>query len=255
MKRGSSQSKRCNLAFFTEYGAQVTGRIPSQERRLRFFNDVVYETFPAAYNAVDRLTFGAWWQLVRRALEYVPEGGRVLEIGFGPGRLHVELARRAGQCVGLDLAWGMCRFTQRRLHRAGLNSQIVRGSVFTLPYPGNLFDTVVSTFAFSGFPEGERAMGEMARVTAAGGCVVLVDMGLPRDRNRVGMFLARLWQYLGDFLYDQPLLMQEAGLEVTVFEEFGPGDHIRAIVGQKPGREDISIPSCFNRGEMRRREG
>jgi hypothetical protein len=49
------------------------------------------------------------------------------------------------------------------------------------------------------------------------------------------MFLADLWKYLGDFLYDQPLLMQEAGLEVTVFEEFGPGKHIRAIVGLKPG--------------------
>lgn len=225
----------------------MTGRKPAQENWLRFFNDVVYEAFPAAYNALDRLTFGAWWRLVRRALDYVPEGGRVLEIGFGPGRLHVELARRAKQGVGLDLAWGMCRFTQRRMHRAGLKSQLVRGSVFALPYPSNIFDTVVSTFAFSGFPDGERAMGEMARVTAAGGRIVLIDIGLPRDGNRLGTFLARLWQYLGDFLYDQRLLMVEAGLEVCVSEEFGPGDHIRAVVGQKP-----EAPSPFDSALIQR---
>ena len=211
------------------------GRTPAQERWLHFFNEVVYKAFPVAYNALDRLTFGAWWHLVRRALDYVPEGGRVLEIGFGPGRLQVELARRADQCLGLDRAWGMCRFTQRRLQRLGLSSRLVCGSVFALPYPDNAFDVVVSTFAFSGFPEGLRAMREMVRVTAAGGCLILVDIGLPGNCNRLGIFLAHLWQHMGDFLYNQPRLMQEAGLQVTVFEEFGPGDHIRAIVGQKPG--------------------
>jgi ubiquinone/menaquinone biosynthesis C-methylase UbiE len=210
-------------------------RSPSQDRWLRFFNNVVYAASPAAYNAMDRLTFGAWWRLVRQALNFIPDGGRVLEIGFGPGRLQVALAGRAAQCLGLDLGWGMCRFTQQRLRRLGLVSRIVCGSVFSLPYPAESFDTVVSTFAFSGFPNGAQAMAEMARVTAAGGRVVLIDIGLPADQNRLGVFLASLWERMGDFLYDQPGLMQAAGLEVAVFEAFGPGKHIRAIVGQKPG--------------------
>jgi hypothetical protein len=29
-------------------------------------------------------------------------------------------------------------------------------------------------------------------------------------------------------------MMSAAGLTVTVFEQFGPGNHIRAVVGQKP---------------------
>lgn len=211
----------------------MSTRTPTQERWLRFFNNIVYEAFPQAYNALDRLTFGAWWNLVRRALEYVPPAGRVLEIGFGPGRLHVELARRASLCVGLDLAWGMCRFTRQRLSREGLSSHIAQGSVFALPYPDNTFDTLVSTFAFSGFPQGELAMREIGRVTVAGGRIVLVDIGLPANNNRLGNFFARLWERMGDTLYDQPLLMREAGLEVVVCEEFGPGDHIRAVVGQK----------------------
>jgi ubiquinone/menaquinone biosynthesis C-methylase UbiE len=209
-------------------------RTQSQERWLRFFNAVVYNSLAPFYDSMDWLTFGAWWRLVRRALDYVPPGGRVLEIGFGPGKLHVELARRADLCIGLDLARGMCRFTQRRLRRAGLDSRITRGSVYTLPYPTGAFDAVVSTFAFSGFPDGADAMREMARVTSPGGRVVLIDIGLPGDGNRLGRFLAHLWERMGDFLYDQPAVMQEAGLQVAVYEEFGPGSHIRAVVGENP---------------------
>jgi ubiquinone/menaquinone biosynthesis C-methylase UbiE len=185
---------------------------------------------------MDWLTFGAWWRLVRRALDHVPPGGRVLEVGFGPGKLHVELARQADCCVGLDLAWGMCRFTQRRLGRAGLVSRITRGSAFELPYPPRSFDVVVSTFAHSGLPDGTDVMGEMARVTDVGGRVVLVDIGLPNDNNRAGTFWARLWERMGDFLYDQSTMMQVVGLDVVTFEEFGPGNHIRAIVGTKQSK-------------------
>lgn len=208
-------------------------RSDSQERWLRFFNDVFYDALAPVYNGLDWLTFGAWWRLVSRALDYVPPGGRILEIGFGPGKLHVELARRADLCAGLDLAWGMCRYTQRRLRRAGLTSRVVRGDAFRLPYPAGAFDVVISTFAHSGLPDGADAVREMARVTGAGGRVVLVDIGLPRDGNRAGTFWARLWERMGDFLYDQPAMLREAGLEVVTFEEFGPGNHIRAVVGQK----------------------
>jgi len=210
-------------------------RTASQDRWLRFFNSVFYDALAPLYNSMDWLTFGAWWRLVRRALEHVPSGGRVLEVGFGPGKLHVELARQAECCVGLDLAWGMCRFTQRRLRRLGLPSRITQGSAFELPYPSITFDMVVSTFAVSGLPNATDVLREMARVTNVGGRVVLVDIGLPGDNNRAGTFWARLWERMGDFLYDQPTMMQTVGLEITHFEEFGAGNHIRAVVGTRKG--------------------
>lgn len=219
----------------------MSGRTPSQERWLRFFNTVGYNALAPLYNSLDWLTFGAWWRLVRHALDYIPPGGRVLEVGFGPGKLHTILAKQADLCAGLDLAWGMCRFTQQRLRRAGLPSRLTRGNAFTLPYPADSFDTVVSTFAFSGLPDGADALAEMARVAKPGGRVVLVDIGLPRSGNRLGTFFARLWEAMGDFLYDQPAMMRAAGLRVIVDVEFGPGEHIRAVVGEKPSAP-ISAP-------------
>lgn len=206
----------------------------SRARWLRFFNTVGYNALAPLYDSLDWLTLGAWWRLVRRALDYVPPGERVLEVGFGPGKLHVVLAKQAATCCGLDLAQGMCQITHRRLERAGLTSKLTRGSVYNLPYASNTFDTTVSTFAFSGFPDGALAMQEMVRVTAPGGRVVLVDIGLPADGNRAGVFWARLWERMGDTLYDLPALMHTGGLEVTTFTEYGPGNHIRAVVGVKP---------------------
>ncbi|MBN1121162.1 MAG: class I SAM-dependent methyltransferase [Anaerolineae bacterium] len=214
---------------------ESTHRSPVQDRRLRFWNDIVYNLMAPVYNSLDWLTFGAWWRLVRRALDYVPAGVNVLEVAFGPGKLHEALARRAGSLAGIDLAKGMCRYTHRRIERAGLRSLIARASVYEMPYPDGEFDTVVSTFAFSGFPDGPAAMAEMIRVVRPGGRIVIVDIGLPRDGNRAGTFWARLWERFGDFLYDVPAIMESGGLTVTTFEEYGPGNHIRAVVGEKPG--------------------
>ncbi len=208
-------------------------RTAGQDRWLRFFNTILYDSLAPLYDTMDWLTFGAWWRLVRRALDYVPARQRVLEIGFGPGKLHVALAKQAMQCVGLDLAAGMCRFTHHRLARAGLPPRITRGSAFQLPFPNGAFDTVVSTFALSGLPDAAKVLQEMARVTAPGGRVVLVDIGLPSDSNRIGNFWAHLWERMGDYLYDQPALMQSTGLTVVTCQEYGPGNHIRAVVAQK----------------------
>lgn len=208
-------------------------RAAGQDRWLRFWNQIVYRSLAPFYNALDVLTFGAWWRLVRRALEYVPRNARVLEVGSGPGKLQDELSARSDLSVGLDLAMGMCRFTSRRLRRAGLLPRLVCGDARRLPFGPAAFNAVLSTFTVSGIPDGSTVLGEQARVITAGGRVVVVDIGWPSDGNRLGRSLAKLWERMGDFLYDQRALMEASGLKVVEFEEFGPGRHIRAVIGER----------------------
>ena len=67
----------------------------------RFWNPV-YDRLAPLYDAVDWFTGNTTHRLRRRALSYLPlVGSRVLEIGFGSGRLHLELAE-AYDLAGLD---------------------------------------------------------------------------------------------------------------------------------------------------------
>jgi ubiquinone/menaquinone biosynthesis C-methylase UbiE len=207
---------------------------PRQLRWQRRLNNLLYDTLAPLYNAMDWLTFGAWWRLVRSALEHIPDHGDVLEVGFGPGKLQREISKRVDRCYGLDLSCGMCQLTKRRLRESGLPVRLTRGNALALPFPSESFDTVVSTFTHSGLPEGQVAILEMTRVLQAAGSLVMVDIGVPSDGNVLGTWLSRLWEAMGDVLYDQPELIRSAGLTITQYREFGPGRHIRLIVAERP---------------------
>ena len=86
-----------------------------RQRIQRVFWRPVYDRLAHLYDAVDWFTGHTAHRLRRHALAYLPPAGsRVLEIGFGSGRLHLELAARY-DVAGLDMAPGMARLARRRL--------------------------------------------------------------------------------------------------------------------------------------------
>lgn len=175
-----------------------------------------------------------WWPYTARALPWVPRQGRVLEIGPGPGYLLAQLARNVS-AVGLDLSYAMLLEARRRLQQAGVQAYLVQGDACALPFGDRTFQAVVLTFTFSAIPDGVGALQEMARVLVPGGRVVLVDAGIPEDRNPVARFLGWLWEQFGDFMRDEAALMAQTGLKVIYREEFGPWRCMRVVVGQVQG--------------------
>ena len=104
------------------------------------------------------------------------------------------------------------------------------GAVEALPYPDATFDTVVSTMAFSGYPDGAAAAAEVARVLVPGGRLVLIDVNYPRDGNRLGTALVdRFWKPLGDLVRDVPAVLTAAGLDVRDDEVGGWGSVHRYV--------------------------
>jgi len=176
-----------------------------------------------------------WWlAYARQALPPMPPGGRVLEIGPGPGLLLKEMAGRHHLLTGVDLALGMARQAQRRLRRANLSVALVQGDATHLPYASASFDGIFGTFALSAIPDGLAAMHEIARVLRPGGVLALVDAGVPSDGNLMGKALARLWTLFGDTMRDEATIMHQAGLKVIERKEFGAFNGIRLVVGRKP---------------------
>jgi len=193
----------------------------------------VYDRLAWLYDAVDWFTGNTTHRLRQRALPYLPlAGSRVLEVGFGSGRLHLELAAQY-ELAGLDRAPGMARLARRRLAARSLKSGLCIGSVVALPWRNETFDAVLSTFAFSAFPDAEAALDEMVRVTRPGGRVVIVDAGEASDGNLMAHLLARTWSALGDYMRDEVPLMNARGLAV-LREEYGPGGCVHVVVGIRP---------------------
>ena len=204
------------------------------ERAQRRFWDPVYDRLAGLYDAVDWLTGNTTHRLRRRALAHLPPAGsRVLEIGFGSGRLHLELAGRYA-LAGTDLAPGMARLAARRLAARGLASHLAVGNARALPWRDRCFDAVLATFALSAVQDVGQALDEMVRVTRPGGKVVIVDAGAARDGNGAARLLARLWEAMGDYMRDEAPLLAARGLDVRR-EDYGPWRCIHVTVGTLPG--------------------
>lgn len=93
--------------------------------------------------------------------------GHVLEAGCGTGLILQHLHDGPEPAIGLDLSAGMLAHARAR----GLI--VVQGSVDAVPFPSNHFDGVVSFKVLAHVQAIERAIAELARVTRAGGHLVL----------------------------------------------------------------------------------
>lgn len=168
---------------------------PADRRSYSERMDRIYSRFAATYDAFIRV-FPPWNRWIRSVLPHV-RGPRVLDVGFGPASLFLSYPSEI-ELHGVDFNRRMVNRARRKMATAGRRTDLVVGSVENLPYPDAYFQTVVSTMAFSGFPDGTRAFSEMSRVLAPGGTLLIVDFDYPDDRNILGLLLVRLMIISGD---------------------------------------------------------
>ena len=64
----------------------------------------------------------------QRALEALPDGGSVVDVGSGPGAAGLALARRAGRLVAVDQSEEMLAVFEKLAVRAGLDHETVAGT-------------------------------------------------------------------------------------------------------------------------------
>jgi ubiquinone/menaquinone biosynthesis C-methylase UbiE len=191
--------------------------------------DRAYTRFANLYDWIVKF-LPIWKGWIAKALPHI-RGPRVLEVSFGTGYLLTRYANRY-DTFGIDLNARLVRLAHGNLQAAGLEGHLQQGDVNQIPYASGVFDSVVNTMAFSGYPDGTRAMGDLHRVLKPGGRLVMLDVNYPSDKNLIGMAMTRMWISFGDIVRDMGALYERFGFTYQD-EEIGGFGSVHLYIADK----------------------
>lgn len=204
-----------------------TEPIDGKEHTLHF--DAVYSRFATAYDAFVKIWPG-WRRWLEETLPHI-EGPRVLEVSFGTGYLLTRYAERF-ETYGIDHNFRLTTVARRNLARSGVPARLQLADVAALPYRNEYFDCLVNTMAFSGYPDGGRAMAEMNRVLRPGGKLIMIDVNYPLRPRWFGRWMTRGWALAGDLIRNIDDLFTAGGFRYTAREIGGLGS-VHLYVAEK----------------------
>jgi len=139
---------------------------------------------PGAYDALShRLLLGSLFgPIAADVAAAAPEGGRVLDVGCGPGHLSIRLAREHGfEVTGVDLDPAMIERARANAERAEADDgdvpSFLVGDVASLPFPNDSFDLVTSTLSMHHWDDPSAGLAEIDRVMCPGARSLIWDLG------------------------------------------------------------------------------
>jgi len=163
-----------------------------------------------------------WKKWIKSVIPHI-KGDIILEISFGNGYLMSQYASSKYEIYGIDYNKKMVEVARKRIANKGFDINLIKGNVEKLPFPDDSFDTIINTMAFTGYPDGRKAIGEMKRVLKPGGRILLIDFDYPKNRNVFGFFIVRLWEKFGDIIKDIEALLSEREFDYKHFSVGGFG--------------------------------
>jgi SAM-dependent methyltransferase len=129
-----------------------------------------YRTWAPTYDDPDNGLFGLDEPLVGAILDTLPAGD-ALDAACGTGRFSVRLAERGHRVIGVDNSPEMLELARGKVPTGDFRI----GDLHDLPLPDRSVDLVLCSLALAHVPDLRPVVAEMARVTRAGGHIVIAD--------------------------------------------------------------------------------
>ncbi|OGG26376.1 hypothetical protein A2960_03540 [Candidatus Gottesmanbacteria bacterium RIFCSPLOWO2_01_FULL_39_12b] len=204
--------------------------------KIKFFDLFyrAYHAWPHVYNGVTQLiSIGQWEKWQDRVFEDI-NGKNILEVGVGPGKLLLRIAKKGYRVTGIELRRGMAYEARRRVKEAGFDIDILNQSIYHLPFKDEVFDCIVLTFILSEIVHLEKAIIELKRVLKPGGKVIIIAGGMPQDRNLIARFIFKIVESHTTLRLERnnKAYFEDYGFKVTR-EDFGPFNLVNKIIAIK----------------------
>ena len=190
---------------------------------LRIIYQLLYHSFAWSYDLVAAsVSFGKWNNWVKEVLPLI-SGKKVLEIGFGPGHLQVELIQRGFQVFGLDESEQMVRQAARRIKNQQQTANLTRGLAQCMPFP-EYFETIVATFP-SDYIFDPKTIKEINQVLSPDGVLIILLSVMPPQ----GSVLDGIFRRASDFIFQERQNPLENRLEKIIQEYQNEGLTIQKV--------------------------
>lgn len=135
-----------------------------------------------AMNTLITLGLHRRWRRLAVRLSGARPGMRVLDCACGTGDFALEFLRAvgpSGQVVAIDICEPMLAVFRQKLSVVPPNLRIMVADMLALPFEDGAFDIVSVGYGVRNVDDPRRALVEMARVAVPGGCVVVLETGVP----------------------------------------------------------------------------
>src|SRR5689334_9428815 len=132
----------------------------------------------ATWASGDFAIIGTTLQIVGETLAEAADvraGERVLDVAAGNGNATLAAARRFAQVTSTDYVPHLLEKGAARAKAEGLEVHFEVADAEALPYAGESFDVVLSTFGAMFTPEHSKTASELLRVTRRGGRIGLAN--------------------------------------------------------------------------------
>jgi len=136
--------------------------------------DTVAERYDLSNDVLSLGQDRLWRRAVLRAVAPQP-GERILDLAAGTGTSSLPFAQAGAHVVACDFSLGMLRVGRRRQPEL----RFVAGDALGLPFADGSFDAVTISFGLRNVADPGAALAELARVTAAGGRLVVCEFSSP----------------------------------------------------------------------------
>ncbi len=171
--------------------------------------DKIYTRFAKEYDYF-MIVFPLWKKWLLSVMPYI-KGKILLEVSFGPGFLLSQFPNEI-EINGLDYNTTMVTRAIAKMKKMEKRVDLKQGNVEHMPYNDEVFDTIINTMAFSGYPDGDKALKEMLRVLKPDGRLLILDYDYPQDYNIFGYLIVKLIEKSGDVIRDIGNIIDKQGV-------------------------------------------